>query len=93
MRIYELALVVSPKIDKSKIKEVSEKIVNLIKEEKGKITKEDAWSSRPLAYPIKKEREASFVFLNFETPTLSREFQGKIRLTDGILRFLLIRRR
>lgn len=93
MRAYELALAVSPKLEESKIKEVTAKIVNLIKEEKGKVTKEDAWEKRLLAYPISKEKEAFFVFLNFETPGVSRGFGTKVKLTNGILRFLLIRQK
>lgn len=93
MRVYELALVISSKLDNNKIKEVTAKVGSLIKEEKGKVSKEDSWEKRALAYPIGKEKEASYVFLNFETPALSKKFQGKVKLTEGVLRFLLIRKK
>ncbi len=92
MRQYELALVITPDLSEDKVKIVGGKVEELIKAEKGKITKKDFWAKRTLAYPIAKNREAQFVFMNFETSQVSIAFSQKIRLTENILRFLLLKK-
>lgn len=92
MRSYELALVIKPDIDSTKLKEINDKVEELVKGEKGKIGKKDSWDKKELTYPIQKEKEAKFVFFNFETEALSREFGSKIKTVDGVLRFLLLKK-
>ena len=58
MRKYELALVLSPKLSESKLKEVISKVEELIVGEKGKVAKQDLWEKRNLAYLINKEKQA-----------------------------------
>lgn len=91
MRQYELALVIASNFAEDKVKLLQGKIEEFIKGEKGKITKKDAWPKRVLAYPINKEKEAQLLFLNFDAPTLSKGFNQKIKLTQGILRYLLLK--
>lgn len=91
-RVYELALAVSARLNKEQIKKVAEKAASLITKENGKITKEEIWEKRPLAYPIKKEEEAVYLFLYFQTPSLSSHFQHQIKLLEGVLRFLLVKK-
>jgi len=93
MRRYELALVISPAFIENKLKETISKVADLVKAEKGKVTKEDLWGKKPLSYPILKEKEAQFVILQLEAEGLSKEFNKKIKLTEGILRYLLLRKK
>lgn len=91
MRKYELALVISAAPNEAKIKEIINKVTDLVGQEKGKIVKSDQWKKMSLAYPINKEKEAFYVFVNFSAPTLRVEFNQKIKLINGVLRHLLLR--
>ncbi len=93
MKHYELALVLPVGLSEEKVKAVIAKISELIKNEKGQLLKETIWPKKALAYPIKKQKEALFVFLNFSVPTLSSLFPGKIKLMEEVLRFLLLKKK
>lgn len=91
MRQYELAMVVAPEFSEDKVKALQAKVEEFIKSEKGKVTKKDFWPKKSLAYILSKKKEGQFVFLNFELLTLSKGFSQKVKLTDGVLRFLLLK--
>lgn len=93
MSEYELALVIDPAFSEAKLTDLNEKISLLLKDEKGKVTKKDSWGKRELAYPILKQKEAFFVFFTIEAPALSVGFNKKIKLTDGVLRYLLLKKK
>ena len=90
MQRYELALVLSPLLTESKLKETISKIEELVIGEKGKIAKQDLWKKRSLAYPINKEKEAQYAFLDIKAPCLSVSFGQKLKLIKGVMRFLLL---
>lgn len=59
----------------------------------GKLTKEDLWGERTLAYKIKGEDKAYFVHFEFETkPQIISSLDKKLRLNENVLRYLLIRK-
>ena len=61
---------------------------------KGKILSQKSWGRRELAYPIKKEREGVYLFLELEMePEKGGEIERKLRLEEDILRHLLVRKR
>lgn len=91
MRQYELALVVSPTVDEKQVKTLKEKVTDLVKAEKGKVKSADNFPKRALTYPILKQKEASFEFLKFEAPTLSKGFNLKVKRVEGVLRYLLLK--
>ena len=48
---------------------------------------------KKLAYPIKKNEEGLYMLINFEAkPELVSELERVYRITDGILKFIVVRK-
>ncbi|MBU0647971.1 30S ribosomal protein S6 [Patescibacteria group bacterium] len=57
----------------------------------GRIIKEDVWGKKELCYPIKKQNHGFYMFTNLMmAPADMQELQSKMKLADGILRYLVI---
>src|SRR5882672_723989 len=97
MRTYELVVVM-----KSSVKEADRK--KLLEQVKGwlgkiKITKEDDWGQKALAYPIKKEDSGHYYQLFLEgdpstdsgEATLPADFETRLIQNNDVLRHLLLR--
>ncbi|AAM25885.1 MULTISPECIES: 30S ribosomal protein S6 [Caldanaerobacter] len=92
MRSYETMYVLSPDLNEEERKGLIERFKNLIVERGGEITNFDEWGKRKLAYPIQKKSEGYYVLMNFNSsPDVSRELERVYRITDGVLRYLIIR--
>ena len=75
MSKYELAVVVSAKIEDEERAAVIEKCKALIERFGGTVTNVDEWGKRKLAYEIQKMREAFYYFIQFEAET-ARSYHG-----------------
>ncbi len=91
MSNYELTLVLPGK-GKAKEKAYIEKVETIVKASDGKITKTDSWGELDLSYPIKKELSGFFVHFNLElNGSAVKGLDEKLRVDDGLLRYLLVR--
>lgn len=62
-------------------------------EENGNLESVDEWGKRRLAYPINDEPDGYYVLLNFASePDFPQEFERIVKITDGALRSLVIRK-
>ena len=62
--------------------------------DKVKVTKEEDWGQKPLAYKIKKEVAGVFYTIKFESETgIEKDFEKGLQREDEILRHLLVRRK
>ena len=92
MNKYELAVVVSAKIEDDARAEVIEKVKDLITRVGGNVTDVDEWGKRRLAYEIQKMKEAYYYFIHFEAEsTVPAELEQRIRIMDHVLRYLCVR--
>ena len=92
MNKYELAVVVSAKIEDDERAQVIEKVKALVERFGGQISDVDEWGKKRLAYEIQKMKEAYYYFIHFESDaeTLS-EIEQRIRIMDNVIRFLCVR--
>lgn len=89
---YEVTFVVRPDVDENAFTGVIDKVKNAITASGGSVTKTDIWGRRRLAYPIKKLTEGQYVLLLASLPAQSLAgLERDLRLSEEILRFLLIR--
>ena len=92
MNKYELAVVVSAKIEDDERAQVIEKVKALVERFGGQISDVDEWGKKRLAYEIQKMKEAYYYFIHFEsgaeTPS---EIEQRIRIMDNVIRFLCVR--
>lgn len=92
MNKYELAVVVSAKIEDDERTAVVDKCKALIERFGGTITNVDDWGKKRLAYEIEKMREAFYYFIQFEADsTAPAEIESRIRIMDNVIRYLCVR--
>ena len=92
MSKYELAVVVSAKLEDDARAEVIEKVKALVKRFGGNITDVDEWGKKRLAYEIQKMKEAYYYFIHFESETTTPgEIEERIRIMDGVIRYLCVK--
>lgn len=92
MSKYELAVVVSAKLEDDARAEVIEKVKALVTRFGGNITDVDEWGKKRLAYEIQKMKEAYYYFIHFESETTTPgEIEERIRIVDGVIRYLCVK--
>ncbi len=93
MTKYELAVVVSAKLEEEDRTNVVEKAKALIERFGGQITNVDDWGKKRLAYEIQKMNEAYYYFIQFEAETSApAEIESRMRIMDGVIRYLCVKR-
>ena len=92
MNKYELAVVVSAKIEDDERAQVIEKVKALVERFGGQISDVDEWGKKRLAYEIQKMKEAYYYFIHFESDAETpSEIEQRIRIMDNVIRFLCVR--
>lgn len=92
MNKYELAVVVSAKIEDEERAAVVDRCKALIERFGGTITNVDDWGKRRLAYEVQKMREAFYYFIQFDAEsTVPIEIENRVRIMDNVIRFLCVR--
>lgn len=92
MNKYELAVVVSAKIEDDERAVTVEKAKALVERFGGQITNVDDWGKRRLAYEVQKMKEAYYYFIQFEAEsTAPVEIESRIRIMDNVIRYLCVR--
>ena len=92
MNKYELAVVVSAKIEDEERAAVVDKVKAYIERFGGQISNVDEWGKKRLAYEIQKRHEGFYYFIQFEAEaTAPAEIESRVRIMDNVIRFLCIR--
>ena len=92
MNKYELAVVVSAKLEDDARAEVVEKVKALITRFGGNVTDVDEWGKRRFAYEIQKMKEGFYYFVHFESDAaVPGEVEQRIRIMDNVLRYLCVK--
>ena len=93
MNKYELAVIVSAKIEDDERAATIEKVKGYIERFGGTITNVDEWGKKKLAYDIQKMSEAFYYFIQFDADaTVPYDVENHVRLMENVIRFLCIRR-
>ena len=91
MNKYELALVVSAKLDSETIAATVQRAKDYIERFGGTIGEVEEWGKRKLAYEIQKQTEAYYFFINFEAePQVPAQLESVLRIMDNVLRYLVL---
>ena len=90
MQEYELTVLIHPDLEADLEKSLT-KVRDLIKTTKGSIKSEDSWGKKKLAYQIKKEDFAVYVYFEVDLPSAAPiEISNTLNITDEVLRYLLV---
>ena len=91
-RIYEVLFIADPNLGEPEVDALTATVQGFLEKEGAKVQKVEKWGKKRLAYPIGKNREGSYVLMIANAPGSSiSEVERRMRVTDGILRFLAIR--
>ena len=92
MNKYELALVVSAKLEDEERVATVEKVKAYIERFGGQITNVDDWGKKRLAYEIQKMKEGFYYFIKFESGAdTPNELEQRIRIMENVIRYLCIK--
>lgn len=92
MNKYELTIILEAKTTAAKKKSILESIEKTIKLLEGKVEKAEDWGVKELFHEIKKVKEGLYLHMPFEMEAKSiKSFEIKLKATDDILRYLIIR--
>ena len=90
--IYDLVLLLSENTDDDQRQKILVDVQSAITSAGGSIERDDDWGRRPLSYEIRHQPEAEYHLLQFHAPpTLIEELSHTLRITDGVLRFRVIK--
>lgn len=91
MHQYEIAVLYHPDLEID-LEKATAKVEKIITNNGGKVVSNDNWGKRKLAYPIKKNDHAVYVFYAVELPAEGvRKVEGTLNITDEVIRFLITR--
>ncbi len=92
LRAYELVLIISPGVNEEEFEATLNNISQFISDNGGAVSHVEQWGRRKLAYAIDRFTEGSYVLTRFEMrPTLSKDLEAKLKISEKVLRHLLIR--
>lgn len=92
MNKYELAVVVSAKVEDDVRAATVEKAKELVTRFGGNVTEVEDWGKKRLAYEIQKMKEGFYYFIRFDAEsTAPIEIESRVRIMDNVIRYLVVR--
>ena len=92
MNKYELAVVVSAKLEDDARTATVEKVKEYITRFGGTITNVDEWGKKKLAYDIQKMSEGFYYFIQFDAEAdCPAELERHVHIMENVLRYLCVR--
>lgn len=93
MNSYELLYIIDNDLSDEAKENLVAKISAVVTDNVGTVDGVDKWGTRKLAYPINYKSEGYYVLVNFTAPaTLPSEVERVLRITDGVVRFLVVKK-
>jgi len=92
MNKYELALIVSAKIEDDARTATVEKAKDLIAKFGGNVTNVEDAGKKRLAYEIQKMKEGFYYFIQFDAESdVPAQVEAKVRIMETVIRYLCVR--
>ena len=92
MALYEHVFLARQDVSNAQVEALVKEYTDVIEQGGGKITKNEYWGVKSLAYKIKKNRKAHFSLLNIDAPHAAvAEMERRMGLSPEILRFLTLK--
>src|SRR5437667_6038241 len=91
MRTYEVLFILSPQVPEEEATALVAEFKRVGESTGAKLTHEDAWGRRRLAYPIQKFNEGIYHLFVFESDGSLGELDRRMKNSDRILRHMIVR--
>jgi len=91
-RVYEILFIADPNLGEPEVEALATQVEGFVEKEGGTIQKRELWGKKRLAYDVGRHREGYYTLLVAAGPgSLVREVERRLKVTDGIFRFLTVR--
>ena len=91
MRTYEVLFILSPQVPEEESTTLITEFKRVAESTGAKLTNEEAWGRRRLAYPIQKFNEGNYHLFVFDSDASLSELDRRMRNSDRILRHMIVR--
>ena len=91
MRTYEVLFILSPQVPEEETASLITDFKRVAESTGAKLTNEEAWGRRRLAYPIQKFTEGNYHLFVFDSDGSLSELDRRMRNSDRILRHMIVR--
>ncbi len=89
MTNYEVLFIIDPALEDEKKEATIEAVKEIIAAD-GEVGNVDVWGMKKLAYPIQKKSEGYYVVIEFQgNPSLPKELDRRLRISDNVMRHLI----
>ncbi len=90
MNKYELMLIINPVLADDQKEAAIETVKEIIAAD-GEVVSAEVWGLKKLAYPIAKKTEGYYVVFEFNAnPTLPKELDRRLRISDDCMRHIIV---
>lgn len=92
MRRYETITILKPSLGEDDLKSIIDRSTGIIEGLEGTIIKLDRWGLKKLAYPIGKEQQGHYLYMQYAgVPAAVSELERIYRIDDRIMKFLTVK--
>ncbi len=89
---YEIGFIITPEVNEEEVKKIIESITGTITKAKGVIENLDEWGRKKLAFPIQKNLEGYYVFIQTEVDgSVIATLERRLKQMEKVLRFITLR--
>lgn len=91
-RKYEIGFIINPETTEEEVKKITDTLVGIIDKASGTVESIDEWGRKRLAYPIKRQVEGIYTFINTHVVgTAIAEIERRLKQYEKVLRFVVVR--
>jgi len=92
MALYETTLLIRQDVSNAQVDQLVEECGTILTEEGGQILFTENWGLKTLAYRMKKNRKAHYVYFHIDAPAAARtELERRLGLNEDVLRLLSVK--
>lgn len=92
MRRYETIAILKPSLGEDDLKSIIDRSTGIIEGFEGTIIKLDRWGLKKLAYPIGKEQQGHYLYMQYAgVPEAVSELERIYRIDDRVMKFLTVK--
>lgn len=92
MRKYECVYAISPDLEEEQVKAIVQKFNDLVSQN-GELESTEEWGKRKFAYEVQNYKEGYYVLMNFSAnPDFPAELERNFKITENVLKFLVVRK-
>lgn len=93
MNSYELLYIIDNDLSEEAKEAVIAKLNAIVTDNGGSVESVEKWGTKKLAYPINFKNEGYYVLVNFSAAaTLPSELERIMRITDSVVRFMVVKK-